>query len=919
MKLSTDSYLARALGWLAHAVYHYPRLFFYPQVLLFLVSIYYTVENLKFDPSRNNLVGAGKKYHQDFLRYQDEFSSQEDLVVVVESDNMEKNRQFVERVGAKLEAETNLFKNVFFKGDLKMLGKKALLFVPETNLFELKQTLGDYRQLVEQFSHTTNFTTLFDLINKRIRTSKREKNAETDTLLKVLPVLERIVTQAASSIQNPGTPPSPGVYALLAAGEEAEQRMYITFAQGKIYLCMARALRSDLRVEALQRLRELVAETQIEVPGLNAGVTGEPVLELDEMAQSQADTTRASVVSLTISALIFIYGYRETGRPIKATACLLVGLAYTMAFATLAVGHLNILTITFVPMLIGLGIDYGVHLISRYEEELRHGHDQEAAIRTALIFTGQGIFTGAFTTAGAFGAMALTNFKGIQEMGIICSGGLLICLVPMMTLLPVLLLRGKQNIIDLAPHDEIDHRARLEQLWLRRPALVLAVTVALCGLALFQFRKVYFDYDLLNMQSAGLPAVIFEKKLIASTSKSVLFGAVIADSPEQAVQLEEQIKKLPSVASVESMSQYLTGDHTRKLSLIGEIKREIATIHFAEADSGPVKIAELSRTLWSLQGYLGAASEVVKEQEPALYRQLVSLRAAIGRLRKEMLHGDLDANAKKLAGVQQAFFKDIRETFQTIQSQDDRERMRVEDLPATLRHRFIGATGKHLLQVYPKKDIWERNNQWEFIRELRTLLDAQNTNSPIITGTPVQLYEYTTLLKKSYETAAWYALGAIAVLVFIHFRSFTSVLLALLPVAIGSIWMVGLMVLFKVPFNPANIMTLPLVIGIGVTNGIHILNRFAEERNPGILAKSTGKAVLVSGLTTIAGFGSLILAKHQGIASLGYVMSTGVVTCMIAGLTFLPAILKLFMVSGASIKKPSGDNARSTPGQEEPR
>ena len=151
-------------------------------------------------------------------------------------------------------------------------------------------------------------------------------------------------------------------------------------------------------------------------------------------------------------ALIFIYGYNETGRPIKATICLVVGLAYTLAFATLTVGHLNILTITFVPMLIGLAIDFGVHLITRYEEELRHGKTQEAALTKAMVFTGQGIFTGALTTAGAFLAMAFTNFKGIQEMGIICGGGLLLCLVPMMTMLPVLLLRGRQNVIDHATH-----------------------------------------------------------------------------------------------------------------------------------------------------------------------------------------------------------------------------------------------------------------------------------------------------------------------------------------------------------------------------------------------------------------------------------------------------------------------------------
>ena len=203
----------------------------------------------------------------------------------------------------------------------------------------------------------------------------------------------------------------------------------------------------------------------------------------------------------------------------------------------------------------------------------------------------------------------------------------------------------------------------------------------------------------------------------------------------------------------------------------------------------------------------------------------------------------------------------------------------------TLHSRFIGRNGKLLIQVYPKKDVWERKEQEEFIRDLRTV-DRH------VTGTPVQLYEYTTLLKRSFQQAAWYSGFAIAILVFIHFRKFSCVVLSLVPVAVGAIWMLGMMGFFNVPFNPANIMTLPLIIGIGVTNGIHILNRFAEEEHPSILARSTGKAVLVSALTAIAGFGSL-----------GEIMSTGIATCMIVGLTFLPAILNILSRRGWKIKR----------------
>jgi len=305
-----------------------------------------------------------------------------------------------------------------------------------------------------------------------------------------------------------------------------------------------------------------------------------------------------------------------------------------------------------------------------------------------------------------------------------------------------------------------------------------------------------------------------------------------------------------------------------------------------------------------------AAVEEEKDEENA--KVFRSMRAAIERFRVTMNTMDAKEAARRLADYQQALFKDIHDTFRALKTQDNSAPLRVEDLPKELRNRFIGKTGKHLLQVYPKGNVWERGPQEEFVKELRTI-------DKNVTGTPVQLLEYTTMLKNSYIEAAWYSLGAIAILVFFHFRNIPCVILSLLPVLIGTIWMVGWMGWRHIPFNPANIMTLPLVIGIGVTNGIHILNRFAEEQNPGILGKSTGKAVFVSGLTTIAGFGSLIPAQHQGISSLGTVMAVGVTTCMLAALTFLPALLTILVRKGWTIKKPSGDNALSTLGREEPR
>src|SRR5438552_11510918 len=180
MQASTDSVAVRVLRWLSNVVYRYPRLIFYPQLLLFVVSIIYTVAKLEFDTSRDDLVGAEKQYHRNYLRYKKEFIAQDELVAVVESEDMEKNRQFVERLGARLESETNLFTDVIYNNDVTMLGNKALLFFPEKDLNELLQTLRDYRPFIQQFVQATSLNSLFRLVNHQFRTAKREENTEKD-------------------------------------------------------------------------------------------------------------------------------------------------------------------------------------------------------------------------------------------------------------------------------------------------------------------------------------------------------------------------------------------------------------------------------------------------------------------------------------------------------------------------------------------------------------------------------------------------------------------------------------------------------------------------------------------------------------------------------------------------------------------
>ena len=888
--LSEHSLLAKWLGRLTAGVCRHPHWFFWPQVVLFALCVLYTVLFLKADMNRDDLVGGNQKYHEIYMAYQKEFPEPDDLVVVVESGNLEDNRQFVERIAAKMLVETNLFQDVFYQQSMAVMGRKALQFATISNLVDMRETLRTARPFIGQFTQATNLVSVFEKVNQAFRTAKQEENADNDSLTNSLPALGRIISQAHDALLRPGVPPSPNVATLLGHGDDVVLANYLTFAQGRIFVVTCHAPNDDLTGDVVDRLRQLVAQTRNEVPGVNVGITGQPVLDDDEMVQSQKDATLASVLSLMLCAVIFIYGYHETGRPIKATICLLIGVGYTMAFTTFTVGHLNILTITFVPMLIGLAMDYAVHLITRYEEELHHGKTNEEAISRAMVYTGQGIFTGALTTAWAFLAMCFTHFQGIKELGIICGGGLLVCLIPMMTVLPVLLLRGRQNLLDHKIRDD-DRRARIENLWLQRPLLVTAIVALFCAAAAYEARKVYFDYNLIKMQSPSLSSVQFEQTLLDSADKSLLYGAVLADSLTNAVAEQKRIEQLPAVAATEPpfYADLLNPQADEKLRLISQVKAEVADLTFPPVDPAPANLRELSATMFYTSCYFSLGAEMTATNDPALSAELHSLAQSITDFRNLMLNGSPAQQAQyalKLAEFQQALLNDLRDTFHLMQQQDDTTPATVADLPPALHHRFVGVNGKFLIQVYPKQDVWQRAAQETFVNQLRSV-------DPNVTGTPVQLYEYETLLKNSYVQAAWYSLAAIALMVLFHFRSLLAVILALIPVAIGTLWLAGLMGWAGVPINLANIMTLPLVIGIGVTNGINILNRYAEEGTPGILSRSTGKAVLVSGLTAIAGFGSLMLAQHRGIRSLGIIMSVGIATCMIAALTFLPALLGL--------------------------
>jgi uncharacterized protein len=900
---------------LADWLFAHPRVGSYPQWLLLVACVFYTATQLRLSTDRGDLVSQHERYRRTFLDVKEEFGLRDLLVVVVESESQDKNRRFLEQLAVRLEDENHLIRSVHFKGDLKRMGPKAMLFLSEEELAAFHHNLESNRDLIRVFSQANQLNAVFELVNRQfrqLRASPRGATGEVD-LVRAVPTLRRLMDLASESVLESETAPVPGVSVLFGAEQGGErQGGYLTFAGGRIHVLTAEAATPELEATAIHRLRELLHETQVGIPGINVGLTGESVLRYDEMEQARKDTLLATGIALGLTAVILIWFYHEIRRPMLATLCLLVGIGYTLGFATFTVGRLNLLSITLVPILIGLAIDFGVHLISRYDEELRIGCSSRVAMQKAMGFTGIGILTSALTTAGAFFTMMLTDLRGIREMGWIAGTGLLVSVVPMLTLLPLLLVGGKRGSLhprraEAAPRRESTlleslaccarkhrptrghhaRRTRLEQLMLDRSWTVLGGAAAMTLFTFLHLPKVHFDYNLQNLQTRGLPAVEMERKLIRTGSQSVLSCSVVADSLPEAAALEREILRLPSVAGVTSLVTFLTEDQETKLAWVRAIKREIARIGLPDPDFRPIHLRNLEQTLFFMQTYVDRAIEKLPLMETgsALEKPLLELRASVSRLRALAAQGSPET-AARLTLFQQGLFQDLRETMLAIHQQNDRDRLRWEDVPPFFRDRFRSPEGRFRLQVHSRDNLWQRDKQETFVRELRTL-------DPDVTGSPVQFYETTSRLMHSFQEAAGYALAIVAVLVFLHFRRWDATLLALTPLLLGYGWMLGLMGWLGIPLNPINVASLALVVGIGVTNGVHVLNRFVEEKKPVILTRSTGKAVVVSALTTIAGFGSLLVARHQGIASLGAVMAIGTAACMLASLAVLPTVLNL--------------------------
>ena len=869
------------LGLWGRTVASRPRATLLCCLALAVLSVVVTVRRLEFHADRSDLVDPELSWNKQYAQYKENFPRWNDVFVVVDGDAADQGVDALARtISDNLRADERVMAaDAGF--DQADAGAKFFAIAPPERFAEALQEISQARRMAA----APNVNTALGVLLAAVQSDEGDPEA--------IDRLEQFLEPYLAAVQG-----QPADFSFLSPSQSNWQPFSSQDGTGRLRFIRVQFANGENDMEdlasALQWLRTRVAAmiADSSLPQTEWGVTGIGPIEADETSQSIKDSTIASILAIVLITLLMLAAFRGAIVPLFAASALLVGISWSFGWLSVSVGHLQLLSVVFSVILLGLGVDFALLFVSRLE--LVQDEHKDLASATSRVFRGigPGMLTGAVTTAAAFASTALTQFKGMAEMGIIAAGGILLCLVAVLSVFPACLaLTGRwKKIIRHRPGGEEAHFAhgRLDFVDTYPKATLIVATLIVIALGL-SARNVRYDSNVLNLQPPNLESVQWNKRVVAEDARSVWAGLVVA-MPHRAAGICSRLRAASNVADVGAMGMLCPADWDEREAQIAQVRNEsTATVPVEPGMVSLLTQLNLLRT--------GIALRLRSIDDESVRSKLTEI--------VQRMNQSFAAGRALSGGVQDETWEGLNTAFVTARSElgswVDRALSpgppTVDDLPSTLRNLWVGADGSWLLQVYPQADPQQRSildpqRLDLFVQSMRTAL--QGTEAVAI-GPPVQIYESSELIQRAYKLAAVYAIAAILVLLFLDFRSLADALCAMTPVTIGFVGAFGIMGITGLPLNFANMIILPVIFGIGVNAGVHTVHRWRAEPygRPAGLSGATGRGITLTMLTTMIGFGCLLIAEHRGIRSLAVVMLIGLSITLAACYTVLPAILRL--------------------------
>jgi MMPL family len=569
-----------------------PRVTLLTAVLLAAACLVYTIDTLTFATSTRALMPRNVPFIERYGQLDKEFGDLDDLVIVVEAPSLPEATVYANRLVREVKAAQVPLTRLSYRIDPKQFEGRALLYLSVDKLKEIRNRIFDYQDFMEAFAARPTLDQLVDGVATQIAHAfvggfldlgLSDSKGSLD-----LKFVHDLVAQIGNRLDRPGPYRSPWGALFSVGGDSAGAGYFLSDDQRLLFILAAPEETTSGTFTsnrgAIEGVRDVVTRLKREFPDVNVGVTGKPALANDEMAAAFRDSQRATVLAFALTLALMLIAFLRIGKPIVMLMLLALGLCWSIGVATLVIGHLSLFSVMFISIVIGIGIDYGIYFLFRYEEELFLGRNLKEAIEITAARTGPGVLVGAITAAATFYVLILTDFRGLQELGFIAGTAILLEWIAMFTVFPAaLVIMDRRHAA--RPRGTVPRALALESIHVplvdrltSRPRLVLVLAAVLAVTSILALGSVRFDYNLLNLQAHGTESVVWEKKILATSGRSGFAAMSSADTLDELRAKHHAFRKLDTVSEVDSALLLIPDDQPEKQKIIADFAPIVAPV-----------------------------------------------------------------------------------------------------------------------------------------------------------------------------------------------------------------------------------------------------------------------------------------------------------------------------------------------------
>src|SRR5262252_448893 len=845
-------------------------------VVLAILTSVYAATHFKIKTDVDALISPDLPWAQRAQAYAKAFPARP-IQAVVDAPTSELADQAAAKLEAALNAHSDQFAVATEVGSGPFFARNGMLFLSLSEVERMAEAFDRADPLVGTLASDPSLRGVLDALALALEGVARGE-------LK-LDALSTPMTSAADTLQAviDGRPASFSWQAL-AAGKPAAPEDLRRFIQIEPKLDFGALEPGRAATDAITRIAsDLALGTEFQA---RVRQTGRIPMEDDEFGMIKENAGLQLALSLGAVLIILWFALRSLRLIFAVCVCLVVGLAVSAAAGLFVVGTLNLISLAFFVLFIGLGVDFAIQFSIRYRAE-RHERPKLAdALQSSALKAGVPLTLAAAATAIGFSSFLPTAYRGLSDLGQIAGIGMIIAFLTSITLLPALLAilnppgePRPMGFVALAPVDRFLDRHRREILW---------GTLLVVGLASPLLLFLRFDFSLLHLRSSKFESVATYLELASDPRTGANGIDLVAPDLATANATAGRISALPQVSRAITLSNFIPQDQDAKLKLIGDAAAKIGpSLNPKEVEPAPTDQENLDALAATADDLSKAAAD---ELQPgpgadAAKRLLVLLR--------QLAAGDQALRERAEA----VFVAPLRFSLDRLRSALQPDRISLETIPPALARQWVTQDGQARIELLPKGDP----NDTEV---LRSFVNAVLAVDPNATGPAVQLFEAGEAVVRAFAEAGIFALAAIAVLLLIALRRVVDVMLTLVPLLIAGIVTLELCVVLDLPLNFANIIALPLLLGVGVAFKIYYIMAWRAGKT-GLLQSSLTRAVVFSALTTATAFGGLWLSSHPGTASMGKLMALSLVCTMAAAVLFQPVLMGPPRKKAATLPSPA--------------